>query len=122
MELPPAAVAAGEASLVLDYTLPEGYKVNEEAPSSVVISTGSSLVSFPGGVEVDITGTPVPAALPIALAEGAGTAAFDVTLIYCEAVNTSLCLIDQARYVLPLDVGAEGPSSQITLSRAIPAP
>ena len=120
--LPELDVSAGAASVVLAYTLPDGYKVNDEAPSSVVIGAGSSIAAFPSGDTVDITGTVVPVSLPISLSRGSGTVHFDVTLIYCEAINTSLCLIDQMRFVQPLAVGAEGASSQITLSRAIPAP
>ena len=56
------------------------------------------------------------------LAEGEETVTFDVTLIYCEAVATSLCLIDQARFVVPLEVGAAGSSTTIGLDRVIPEP
>ena len=120
--LPEIDVSAGAASVVLAYTLPEGYKVNDEAPSSVVISAGSTIAAFPTGDTVDITGTAVPVPLPISLVQGSGSVHFDVTLIYCEAINTSLCLIDQTRFIQPLTVGAEGASSQITLPRAIPTP
>ncbi len=120
--LDPVTLASGEASLVLDYELPDGYKVNEEAPSSVVISAGASLVSFADGDSVDITGTPVPVAIPIQLGEGTGTLRFDVTLIYCEAVNTSLCLIDQVRYSQPVEIGPRGASDRIILERTIRRP
>lgn len=120
--LDPVTAAAGEASLVLQYELPDGYKVNEEAPSSVVISAGASLASFLGGDSVDITGTPLPVAVPIQLVEGVGTLRFDVTLIYCEAVNTSLCLIDQVRYSQPVEIGPPGASGRIVLDRAIRHP
>jgi thiol-disulfide isomerase/thioredoxin len=120
--LPALDVSAGPASVVLAYELPDGYKVNDEAPSSVVINAGSNVAAFPNGDTLDITGTALPASLAISLSRGSGTVHFDVTLIYCEAINTSLCLIDQTRFVQPLTVGAEGASSQITLPRAIPTP
>ena len=122
VNLDPLTVASGEASLVLEYELPEGYKVNDEAPSSVVISAGASLASFPGGDSVDITGTLVPVAVPIQLVEGVGTLQFDVTLIYCEAVNTTLCLIDQVRYFQPVEIGPPGDSDRIVLERTIRRP
>lgn len=121
VELPDQTVAAGEATIVLDYRLPAGYKVNDEAPSSIELTSGESLVRLRAG-SVDLTGTALPVELPIQLLEGAGTVRFDVTLIYCEAVNPSLCLIDQARFVLPIDVGPPGVSSRVVLERTIPEP
>jgi hypothetical protein len=46
----------------------------------------------------------------------------DVTLIYCESVATSLCLIDQTRFEIRMEVGPPGASSQVTLSKTIPDP
>ena len=60
------------------------------------------------------------APVPVVLVEGSGVAAFDITLIYCEAVAASLCLIDQVRFEVPLFVGPEGVSSQLILNRSIP--
>jgi thiol-disulfide isomerase/thioredoxin/DNA-binding beta-propeller fold protein YncE len=120
--LDPLIVSAGQAALVLDYELADGYKVNDEAPSSVVISAGASLASFPNGDSADITGTPFPVEVPIQLIEGIGTLRFDVTLIYCEAVNTTLCLIDQVRYSQPVEIGPPGTSDRIVLERTIRRP
>ena len=113
---------AGQASLILDYTLPNGYKVNEEAPSSITIAGGGSVASLPGGSSFDLTGTKLPVSVPLVLSEGAATVVFDVTLIYCESVATSLCLIDQTRFEVPMDVASAGASTQITLNKIIPDP
>jgi thiol-disulfide isomerase/thioredoxin len=115
---PSQTVNAGKATLILEYELPDGYKVNEDAPSSVVVAGGSSVVALSSDTAGDITGTKIPANVPINLTEGKGTALFDVTLIYCRVDATSLCLIDQVRYEVPLSVGPEGASSQILLNRS----
>ena len=115
--VPSQTANAGQASLILEYEFPNGYKVNEDAPSSVVVAGGSSVVALASGTAGDITGTKIPANVPIVLSEGTGTTLFDVTLIYCRADATSLCLIDQVRYEVPLAVGPEGASSQIILNR-----
>lgn len=120
--VPSHNVNAGQASLVLGYDLPSGYKVNEDAPSSVVVAGGSAIVALDGDTAGDITGTKIPATVSVVLAEGSGTALFDVTLIYCRADATSLCLIDQVRYQVPLTVGPEGTSSRIVLDRSEPLP
>jgi sugar lactone lactonase YvrE len=116
--VPSQTVNAGKATLILEYELPDGYKVNEDAPSSVVVAGGSSVVALSSDTAGDITGTRIPTNVPINLTEGKGTALFDVTLIYCRVDATSLCLIDQVRYEVPLSVGPEGASSQILLNRS----
>jgi thiol-disulfide isomerase/thioredoxin len=113
---------AGAASLTLDYALPDGYKVNEEAPSSLTIAGGEAIASLPNGATYDLTGTMLPVSVPLELVEGSATVVFDVTLIYCESVATSLCLIDQTRFEVPIDVAPSGASTQITLNRTIPDP
>jgi len=113
---------AGPASLVLNYQLPDGYKVNEEAPSSLSIVGGTTLASASGGGSFDLTGTSLPASVPLELVEGSGTVIFDVTLIYCQSEATSLCLIDRARFEVPMTVGPSGTSTQLTLNRVIPEP
>ncbi len=122
VRVPAQTVNAGLASLILEYDLPDGYKVNEEAPSSIVVAGGSSVVALASETAGDITGTKIPATVPIVLAAGSGTALFDVVLIYCRADATSLCLIDQVRYEVPLDVGPAGASSQIIVNRSEPLP
>jgi thiol-disulfide isomerase/thioredoxin len=113
---------AGPASLTLDYLLPDGYKVNEEAPSSVTIAGGGVIASLPDSTAYDLTGTPFPVSVPLELGEGSATVVFDVTLIYCESVATSLCLIDQTRFEVPMDVGPSGASTQLALTKTIPDP
>ena len=120
--LDPISANAGAASVVINYELPDGYKVNEDAPSSLTITTGGNIISLPTGSSFDLTGTKLPVSVAVDLAEGEETVTLDVTLIYCEAVATSLCLIDQARFVVPMDVGPTGPTAQITLKRTIGDP
>ncbi len=120
--LDPISANAGVASVIINYQLPGGYKVNEDAPSSLTITTGGNIISLPTGPSFDLTGTNVPVSVAVDLAEGEGTVTLDVTLIYCKVVATSLCLIDQARFVVPLEVGAAGPSVRISLDRVIPDP
>ena len=120
--LGPISGAAGQATIVLNYQLPDGYKVNEDAPSSLVVAGGKVVLDLSDGESGDLTGTKLPATASVDLVEGSGDVTLDVTLIYCEIVATSLCLIDQVRYELPLNVGPPGPSTQIVIERTIPNP
>jgi DNA-binding beta-propeller fold protein YncE len=120
--LEPVSGAAGQATIVLDYQLPAGYKINDDAPSSLVVAGGKLVVDLSDGETGDLTGTKLPASISVNLAEGAGDITLDVTMIYCETEATSLCLIDQVRYQFPIDVGPSGPSTQIVIVRTIPKP
>lgn len=117
--LEPVSVSAGGASLVLDYSLPAGYKVNQDAPSSVSISGGDSVARLAAGSTGDITGTDLPVTIPIDLTEGQDTVFIDVTLVYCREDAQSLCFIDRLRYEIPLTVTSSGSDDQIRLTRTI---
>ncbi|MEN8040750.1 MAG: thioredoxin-like domain-containing protein, partial [Actinomycetota bacterium] len=82
------AANAGEASLVIDYVLPAGYKVNEDAPSTISIADNGGLASLGGSESFDLTGTRLPAVVPVQLSEGSGVVTFDIILVYCEQTAT----------------------------------
>ena len=117
----PVEAAAGPATLVLNFQLPAGYKVNEDAPSSVVVSGGRTILDLTGDSAGDLTGTTLPATVAVELTEGSSTVSIDINLVYCAEVSQSLCLIDRVRYNIPITVGPAGESSRIQLARTITA-
>jgi DNA-binding beta-propeller fold protein YncE len=117
----PVEAAAGPATLVLNFQLPAGYKVNEDAPSSVVVSGGRTILDLAGDSAGDLTGTTLPATVAVELTEGSSTVSIDINLVYCAEVSQSLCLIDRVRYNIPITVGPAGESSRIQLARIITA-
>lgn len=121
VELPPVAVAAGSGRVLLDVIIPDGYKVNPDAPSRFDWSVdGPGVVVAPtaGGVVID----PVfPYAVGATFSADA-TLTTDVSVVYCEEVAQEICLIEQVRIVAPIVVG-DGPADlllthQITLPDA----
>jgi hypothetical protein len=88
----------------------------------LVVASGKVVLDLSDGETGDLTGTKLPATVSVDLVEGSGDVILDVTLIYCEIVATSLCLIDQVRYELALEVRLPGPSTQIVIERTIPTP
>ena len=119
--LDPVAAAAGPGVIVLDVELPPGHKVNEEAPSSLVWDE-SGPARFPGGAAVPLTGATFPVEIPVDFVEGSGVIGGDATIIYCREDAESLCLIEQVRFRIPIEVAAEGPSTAVRLDHAIPEP
>jgi DNA-binding beta-propeller fold protein YncE len=115
------AAGAGEAELIIDVLLPEGYKVNKDASSSLVLVDDGGVVGFPEGSRVDLTGATFPVVVPIELRAGAGTVATDLALVWCREDTEGLCLFEQARFEIPLDVSASGPPASIRLPLEITA-
>ena len=119
-----ATVAAGEGSadLILDVVMPDGYKVNDEATSSLLLADDGNVASFPEGERVDLTGTTFPVVVPLALHEGLGMVTADLSLVWCRKDAEGLCLFEQTRFEIPLNVSATGPSASIRLSLELETP
>ncbi|MFV9672362.1 MAG: thioredoxin-like domain-containing protein [Acidimicrobiia bacterium] len=116
------ASGAGNADLILDVVLPDGYKVNDEASSSLVLSDDGDVASFPDGLRIDLTGTTFPVVVPLDLHEGLGMITADLALVWCREDAEGLCLFDQTRFEIPLNVSSSGPSASIRLNLEIEAP
>ena len=119
-----ATVSAGEGSadLILDVAMPEGYKVNDEASSSLLLADDGNVASFPDGERVDLTGTTFPVVIPFDLHEGLGMVTADLALVWCREDAEGLCLFEQTRFEIPLNVSASGPSASIRLSLELETP
>lgn len=113
--------SAGPATLVLNYQLPDGYKVNEDAPSSITINGGRTIAALASPTAGDLTGAGLPADVALTLTEGNGTVSFDINLVYCAEDAESLCLIDRVRYEIPLLVGPAGTTTILDITRTITA-
>jgi hypothetical protein len=58
--------------------------------------------------------------IPATFNSGSGSITGDLYVVYCEAEQESICLIDQARVIVPLTVGSGG--STIPIDYAIELP
>jgi len=106
-------VAAGAIDLTLDIRLPDGYKVNEDAPSTVELTATDGLATFPEGAVQSLTGTDLPVSLAMTVIEGSGAVTADVTLLYCRSDSEGLCIIEQVRFEQPLVVVGDGPEDVV---------
>lgn len=106
VDLSPKDVAPGPGSLHLDIGLPDGYKINEDAPSSVEFLVTGDVADVAG--TASLTGAVLPVAVPIEFTSGSGTIIADVTLLYCRDDSEGLCIIEQVRFNQPVTVTADG--------------
>jgi DNA-binding beta-propeller fold protein YncE len=121
VESDPVEIQAGAGSIVLNIQLPDGYKVNEDAPSSFFWQEEGGVVEFPEDANISIAGAELPYRIEVDFRAGSGTLISDVNLIYCEAEKESLCLIEQLRFEVPITVGDSGLDT-LSLDYIIPIP
>ena len=107
--LPPVALGEGQASITLDLQLPEGLALNLYAPIIVrQINPDSPHFEAQSGVHTFPSHGPVTIDLEILESQ---ELVMDLTLYYCEAYDQRLCMIHDARLVLPVNVTPEAPGS-----------
>jgi thiol-disulfide isomerase/thioredoxin len=120
--LPAVSAAPGPAELVLDVSFPDGYKINDEASSSLFLTADGGVVTFPGGDDVDLTGAKPPVSVALNLAPGAGSLSADLALVWCREDAQGLCFFEQLRYVVPIEVTAGAPAGVIELPLVLEEP
>ncbi len=97
----PLLVMPGKVTLYFNIELPAGYKLNPEAPLTLRVGqNGSSTIhTFDPGEVPTVT---------LAINSDQDLT-FDLTLYYCETEEERLCLIHDARFVLPCRTAKAGP-------------
>ncbi len=111
--LPAVRVAAGRGEVRLFVRFPEGYAPNAQAPSEVEVrSTGGPAVSLPTGTRYNAADPRFPMSFPATFTAGTGEITVDLSLVYCQEQEASVCLIKQVRLVIPVDVGPSMPSGR----------
>ncbi len=118
--LEPAALAAGPGTITIDLGLPSGYKVNEQAPSSAVISVEGEAVSLASEpLELELTGARFPVQVPAGFFESSAEVQVDVTLVYCRNEAASLCFIEQLRLLRSVEVTDTGAGNDLAFSHSV---
>ncbi len=106
VDLDPAEVAAGAGEIELDIALPDGYKVNDEAPSVVDFTVTGGVADLEA--RWSLTGAELPVSIPVDFVPGSGSITADVTLLYCREDSEGLCILEQVRFTQPIEVGSSG--------------
>lgn len=119
LKMDPTKLQSGEGTIIVNIQLPVGYKVNEDAPSSLTWTAEGDVVEFPEGADVSLAGIELPYQIEVSFNTGTGTLISDVNLFFCEAEKESLCFIEQLRFEVPITVGDSGDKS-ISLEYSIP--
>ena len=122
IELASQAVAAGDGSVNLSISLPDGYKVNDLAPFSMEWSSVGDVASVDEEhASQYIVDPDFPITFPVDFHEGEGAMTGDLVIYYCESISQSLCLIERVRITAPLVVGDSG-GNVVIIEYIIPDP
>ncbi len=120
--LPEQQLQEGPGEIELQIVLPQGYKLNDLAPFTSEWTTRQEGVMIAEDDLVQqIVEPELPLRVPVTLQAGEDVLQGDLTIYYCEAINESLCFIEQVRLEAPVTVG-EGESSTIVLEHTIVPP
>ena len=123
LTLPEQTAAPGDGEIVLDIVLPDGYKLNALAPFSADWAfDGAAVTIAEGDQRQRIPAPQMPLRVPVKLAEGSGLLRVELVIYYCEAINESLCFIEQVRLDAPVTVAAGGGQPLIRLAHTVVPP
>ncbi|NDJ87502.1 MAG: redoxin domain-containing protein [Chloroflexi bacterium] len=115
-------VAPGEGEIVFNISMPEGYKLNSQAPFTVV-SQSDDIVSVPEESQNFRELVPeLPVRLAVTFEEGSSTYTADLTIYWCEAVKEELCFIERVSVVAPVSVEPGAGANQVQLAYELVPP
>lgn len=119
--LEPQSVAPGEGSLLLDVSLPEGYKINSQAPAHIQWqSEDESVIILESETgQQTIVESAFPLAFKASFIEGSTTLTGKATLYYCESRAESLCLLEEVQFIIPVKVTSTSQLNTLIIEYAI---
>ena len=116
MALETQSVQAGEVQVVLNLSLPNGYKLNPQASSRLSLQANpSSAVS--GLPKEGFALVSLPLRVPVKVASD-GEILVTADLYYCQSGNEALCYFKQVQWRVPLRVQAGG-KSQVEIAHTL---
>jgi thiol-disulfide isomerase/thioredoxin len=115
-QVPPARLPGGTGTLTVDIELPEGFKVNEAAPSGVTLTTLPRFLTVPER-EIRAPGQTFPVRFEIAATPGSGSARARISLVYCREGEEGICFFETVDLVIPIEVVEAGAKGAATSER-----
>ncbi|MEJ5330693.1 MAG: hypothetical protein WHT07_11135 [Desulfobaccales bacterium] len=113
VELAPQEVAPGAVTLELTLSLPPDWQLTPEAPQSVRLSVRNpEVLQLTPAAEAALRQPRFPVSLPLTAAAGHTVLTLDLVLNLCRADGKGMCLIREARLVVPVTV-AEGAKDRV---------
>ncbi len=102
--LPPQMVNAGEGTIIINVTMPEGYELNTIAPFTAIWPDDPIAQIPEESRDIRIVAPELPLEVPVTFAPGQTELTLNLTVYWCEEVNQNLCFVDRSELVMPLSV------------------
>jgi thiol-disulfide isomerase/thioredoxin len=116
IELDAQTVTAGEGELVFDVTMPDDYKLNDQAPFTVISPEDDTVSISEEFLDYREVLPELPLHIPVTFNEGTTVYSTDLTIYWCEAVRETLCFVERVTLSVPVTVSADGETSELLLS------
>ena len=120
--VPPQTVAAGEGTIQINVTMPEGYKLNNLAPFTAIWPDDPVVQVPEDSRDIRIIEPELPLEVPVTFVEGQTELTADLTIYWCEAINESLCFVDRVQFSIPVSVSAASDTHVVVLERNLVPP
>lgn len=115
VSLPLQAVAPGEAELTVNLELPEGFKLNQEAPSTVGIKSGNTkVVVVDGKYAKNFPVAKLPLSLKVPVKKGKTALQTRFRLNYCDE-KLGLCFLKEVVLNLPVEVNKTATNKKLEM-------
>jgi hypothetical protein len=109
------AVAPGEATLTVNLELPEGCKLNQEAPSTLGLKSGDvAVVALDPKYAQNLPVANLPLSLTVPVKEGKTTLQANYRLNFCDE-KLGLCFFKEAVVYLPVEVNKTATDTKLHL-------
>lgn len=112
-------VAPGSGRVVAAVRLPEGYKVNAEAPSALVWERVEGEAVSLGGSEGAVHAAGEPLAYPAEFRPGRAVLHGELTLYYCREMDSGVCLLEHRYLLVPVWVAEEAEGHDVVVEIAV---
>lgn len=116
------SVHAGEGEIILDIQLPEGYKLNDAAPFTVLNPTDDIVAVDATYLEYREVLPELPVHIPVTFNPGQTEFTTDLTIYWCEAINYTLCFIKPVTFTATVLVGDTAENNALMFSYELVPP
>ncbi len=110
------SVHEGEGELILDIHLPDGYKLNDAAPFTVLNPTDDIVAVNADYLEYREVLPDLPVHIPVTFNSGRTEFTTELTIYWCEAINYTLCFIKPVTFTATVLVGDTAENNSLMFS------
>ncbi|MEO8456772.1 MAG: thioredoxin-like domain-containing protein [Chloroflexota bacterium] len=120
--LDPITINSSTTTLRVRFAVPDGYQLNNLAPSDLKLTTSNATAFAPQQADVMFTSSDVfvEVSVPVTAASGQAILSAAGQVYYCRENENAICLVDQVDIALPVTISDGAPAGDAVLSYTLP--